>query len=65
MYQQPTDLIRIREASKMVGLSTSYIYKLSSQWWIPLIKKKNELWFSISELKEFNEGRKTKKRNSN
>ena len=56
----PTDLVRIEQASKITGLRPKYIYNLSYKWYIPVIKRGHELWFSISELTEFNEERKLK-----
>lgn len=61
MYQQPTDLVRIHQASKITGLSIGHIYRLAQSWYIPVIQKGRNVWFSVSELKQFNEEKKSRK----
>jgi predicted DNA-binding transcriptional regulator AlpA len=53
MYTEPKDLIGIKECAKLVKLKPSTIYKHSSRLSIPVIKKDNRIWFSVSELNTY------------
>lgn len=50
---QSTDLIRIKEAAKLVNLQVATIYTLVSQSEIPVHKRGKLLWFSKTELVEW------------